>query len=144
MRPRVVVAHLDVSPRRHGAHSPQETDQGTTTRSPIATPRTASPISTTSATPSWPIANGPANGAAPQMWPTAGSIAPAFRPTCIARVTCRWIGSASPSQRLTTIGRTIASVAACSTGSGRSIHASRPAAMRFSSCTMHVSIHRTR
>ncbi len=58
---------------------------------------------------SWPIANGPAKGTAPQMWATAGSITPAFSPACSARETRRWTGSVSPSQRPTTIGRTIAS-----------------------------------
>src|SRR3954462_6122904 len=49
-------AHDPVAPRRQAAHIPQLIWNGTITRSPTLTSRTASPTAMTSATPSWPTA----------------------------------------------------------------------------------------
>ena len=48
----VVVAHLDVRPRRHGSQVPHDTAHGTTTVSPTRTPCTSAPTASTCATPS--------------------------------------------------------------------------------------------
>src|SRR6478672_6687416 len=71
--PEVAAAHFDVSPRRQRGHEPHDTAQGTTTRCPTRVDSTSAPTATTSATHSWPIANGPLNGTLPQMQPTTGS-----------------------------------------------------------------------
>src|SRR4051812_13333168 len=51
-----------VRPARHVSQCPHETSNGTIARSPGRNDVTASPISTTSPTPSCPIANGGWNG----------------------------------------------------------------------------------
>src|SRR5215212_8788739 len=61
----VVVAHFEVRPRTQRSHVPQDTAHGTTTTSPIRIFRTSGPTAMTSATHSWPIANGPLNGTCP-------------------------------------------------------------------------------
>src|SRR3954452_10198544 len=63
--PHGTVAQLPVRPCEHGPHVPHDTWNGTITRSPTVKPVTASPTSTTSATPSCPIAYGAGNGARP-------------------------------------------------------------------------------
>lgn len=106
--PRVVGAHLEVSPARQRWQVPQETAQGTTTVWPIRIRRTPDPTATTSATHSWPIGKGPWKGIFPQMAATIGSTRPSAIPACSARETGRWIGRVSPSQRPARNGRTTA------------------------------------
>lgn len=114
---------------------PQETAQGTTTRWPVRMLRTRSPMAITSATHSWPIGKGPANGRRPQIQPTTGSTSRAAMPICSARETGRWSGSVSPLQRPATSGRTIASVGEPSASGSRSRHRSRPLRTKTSSRT---------
>ena len=57
--------HEPVTPRRHSRQVPQLIWKGTTTRSPTATPVTASPTATTSASPSCPTAYPGGNGKRP-------------------------------------------------------------------------------
>src|SRR3954454_16583285 len=63
--PHGTVAQLPVRPATHSPQVPHETWNGTITRSPGAKAVTVSPTSTTSATPSCPIAYGAGNGARP-------------------------------------------------------------------------------
>src|SRR4051812_23072852 len=63
--PHGTVAQLPVRPAVQGPQAPHETWNGTITRSPGAKAVTVSPTSTTSATPSCPIAYGAGNGARP-------------------------------------------------------------------------------
>lgn len=86
-------------PRLQRSQRPQAMCHGTTTRSPDCTCGTSSPVSTTSATHSCPIANGGGTGDLPAMI------------------------IVSTSQVVAATGRTIASVASCSLGSGASRHA---------------------
>ncbi len=118
------VEHLAVTPRRHSGQLPHEMAHGTTTTWPTERSVTSSPRATTWATHSWPMPNGPWNGTLPRMDPTTGSIRPVRNPTCIARDTGRWIGSTSPSHRLATNGRTIASRGPCRLGASFSRHSS--------------------
>ena len=134
----VVVAHLDVRPRRHGSQVPQETAHGTTTVWPTRTCCTPLPTARTCATHSWPIANGPLNGTRPQMQPTTGSMARTAMPACSRRDTGRWIGTVSPSQRAAMNGRTIASPGSLRIGASRSRHASLPLRMNASSRTWTI------
>src|SRR3954451_1692570 len=131
----VVVEHLDVRPRRQRSQEPHETAHGTTTRSPTRTRSTLEPTATTSATHSWPIANGSLKGTLPHMHATTGSIARSAIPAWSARDTGRWIGSVSPSQRAATNGRTSASPGSASVGGSRSCQARRPLRSRWSSRT---------
>src|SRR5437016_10501474 len=55
---RGTAVQLAVRPRRQKPHAPHAGWNGTATRSPDRTLRTASPISRTSATDSWPSGNG--------------------------------------------------------------------------------------
>jgi hypothetical protein len=124
--PVLVVSHFEVRLRRHWVQLPQETAQGTITVCPTSISPTSLPTAITSATHSWPIANGPRNGTRPQMQATTGSIAPTAIPACIRRETGRWIGKVSPSQRAATNGRTIASPGSSRRGGSTSPQASRP------------------
>jgi hypothetical protein len=94
--------------RRHAGQAPHEIWKGTLTRSPGATVSTESPTSTTSATHSWPIGKGGANGELPSMI------------------------SASRSQVATASGRTSAASSELSFGSGASRHWSAFAAVNVS------------
>jgi hypothetical protein len=104
-------SQLPVWPRRQVVHSPQDTWNGTLTRSPGRALSTASPTSSTSATPSCPNGNGPSAGARP-------------RTKILSR-----------SHVATASGRTIASPSPSSRGSAASSHSSRPGSMKFS-CRM--------
>lgn len=87
-----------MSPEAHLAQRPQEIFQGRMTRSPGSNSATASPTSTTSATPSCPTGSGPLSGTAPL------------------------ITTPSMSQVETTSGRTSAAVSAVRLGAGTSRH----------------------
>src|SRR5918992_733238 len=126
-------SHVDVRPRTQRGQLPQDTAHGTTTCCPTRSPVTSDPSSTTSATHSCPIGNGPRNGTDPQIRPTAGSTSPSTNPACSARETGRWIGSVSPSHRPARNGRTSASVGSCNRGAARSCQRSRPARSNLSS-----------
>src|SRR5918994_862411 len=95
-------SQLPLLPAAQVAHSPHATWKGTLTRSPGWTPATASPVSTTSATPSCPAGSDPPTG---------------IRPRVIQR---------SRSQVATATGRTSASPSPCRRGSSASRHSTPP------------------
>ncbi len=109
--PAPTVSQLAVRPRRHLSHTPQLTWKGTITRSPAWTVETPSATSITSATNSCPKANGPGNGARPD------------------------ITAASRSQVATATGRTSASSPPDKRGAATSSQTSRPGALKVS-CRM--------
>src|SRR3954464_6495140 len=102
--PHGTVAQLPVRPSRHGPQEPHDTWNGTITRSPGTKPVTAPPTSTTSATPSWPIAYGAGNGARP---PTIRS-SRSHVATAIGRTSAAWslsrAGVAAPSRHSSASG----------------------------------------
>ena len=112
--PGPAVRHEPVRPRVHRSHRPQQIWKGTTTRSPGRKRRTAPPVSTTSATNSWPIGKGPGNGTRP--------------------CTMAW----SMSHVVTTSGRTSASSGVSRRASGVSSHRTVPGSTN-DSCRMRVS-----
>ena len=96
-----------VSPALQGSHVPQLMDHGTTTRSPGTTAVTASPVSTTRATHSWPRAKG---------GPTLYLMCGCRRVACPARI------AESTSQEVAATGVTIASRSDWILASGASRH----------------------
>src|SRR5712671_5171612 len=109
-------AHEPVTPRRHAGQLPQLIWNGTITRSPTFTSRTASPTATTSATPSCPTACPGGIGNCPSATAT------------------------SRSQHATATGRTMACSGAVISGSGASRQAYSPAASNISCCMTDLSV----